>query len=86
MTRHIDLPPKPLYYAAHCEMQDVAARTSIAESLAAPAAASIELAMLVTQFETSIDDEQRARIIALGGLCIRLANQLDKDPESSTDG
>ena len=64
------MPRKEPHYAVHCEMQDAAKTAGIGQALNAPAAASVELAMLITQFETSIDDEQRARIIALGGLCI----------------
>lgn len=81
------MPPREPHYAVHCEMQDVAASATVAQSLNAPAAASIELAKLLARFEASVGDNWRADIIWIGGLCIRLMNELDKDPrETPTNG
>ena len=76
----LDDRPREPHFAVHCEMQDAAAVASVAAALNGPAAASIELAKLAARFDTSIDDAWRADIILIGGLCFRLAEELEKDP------
>lgn len=57
-------------FAAHCELQD--ASELEVDVAAAPLAASLQIAKILTRFDAGIDDEWRAELIQLGGALIRL--------------
>lgn len=71
--------PKPPYFAAHCEIQDAAASATLEQALGAPAAATIEFAKMLQRFDSQIDDEWRAKIIAIGGALWRLDGLIQAD-------
>ena len=64
------------HFAAYCEIQDASEKVAGADLTAAPGAAVIEIAKLLTQFDGQIDDEHRATLIMLGGALLRLSDQL----------
>lgn len=70
------MPNYSTHLAAYAEMQD-AAKLSV-RVVDAPAAASIELAKLLTRFESQIKDDWRAIIIHIGGGLLRLDCQLNQ--------
>lgn len=62
----------------HAEMQD--ASENVTDTRAAPLATTIELAKLLTRFETQIADDDRHFLITLGGSLLRLDRELNDKP------
>ncbi len=69
-----DTPGAHPFFYIHCEMQDVAnaADPDDARINSSPCAAAVELARILHRFELEIGDEDRARMIEIGGFLVRL--------------
>lgn len=72
------------HFAVFCEIVDGKEEARL-RNLAAPGAAALELALLLTKFETEIPDEWRTNLIRVAAGLLALQDEINAGTDDGTD-